>query len=86
MTISTLARDTLALSRGASEFCALIGNSPKYRQVFSNAIPSMAMTGVHPKMGLTTGEYEQAAVKRALSQAAVLAGGASSSRIGKCAT
>lgn len=30
----------------------------------------MGVTGVHPKTGLTTGDYEEAAVKRALSQAA----------------
>jgi len=30
----------------------------------------MGVTGVHPKAGLTTGDYEEAAVKRALSQAA----------------
>src|SRR4051794_4449865 len=30
----------------------------------------MGVTGVHPKSGLTTGDYEEAAVKRALSQAA----------------
>lgn len=29
----------------------------------------MGVTGVHPKTGLTTGDYEEAAVKRALSQA-----------------
>ena len=30
----------------------------------------MGVTGVHPKTGLTTGDYEEAAVKRALSHAA----------------
>jgi DeoR/GlpR family transcriptional regulator of sugar metabolism len=30
----------------------------------------MGVTGVHPKTGLTTGDYEEAAVKRALSRAA----------------
>lgn len=30
----------------------------------------MGVTGVHPKTGLTTGDFEEAAVKRALSQAA----------------
>ena len=30
----------------------------------------MGVTGAHPKSGLTTGDYEEAAVKRALSQAA----------------
>ena len=30
----------------------------------------MGVTGVHPKAGLTTGDYEEAAVKRALSRAA----------------
>ena len=30
----------------------------------------MGVTGVHPKMGLTTGDFEEAAVKRALSNAA----------------
>jgi len=30
----------------------------------------MGVTGVHPKTGLTTGDYEEASVKRALSQAA----------------
>jgi DeoR/GlpR family transcriptional regulator of sugar metabolism len=30
----------------------------------------MGVTGVHPKSGLTTGDYEEAAVKRALSHAA----------------
>ena len=30
----------------------------------------MGVTGVHPKAGLTTGDYEEAAVKRSLSQAA----------------
>jgi DeoR/GlpR family transcriptional regulator of sugar metabolism len=30
----------------------------------------MGVTGVHPKAGLTTGDYEEAAVKRALSHAA----------------
>jgi len=30
----------------------------------------MGVTGVHPKSGLTTGDYEEAAVKRALSRAA----------------
>ena len=29
----------------------------------------MGLTGVHPKTGLTTGDYEEAAVKRALSRA-----------------
>ena len=29
----------------------------------------MGVTGVHPKTGLTTGDYEEAAVKRALSRA-----------------
>ncbi|AFL88557.1 transcriptional regulator of sugar metabolism [Terriglobus roseus DSM 18391] len=29
----------------------------------------MGVTGVHPKVGLTTGDYEEAAVKRALSRA-----------------
>jgi DeoR/GlpR family transcriptional regulator of sugar metabolism len=30
----------------------------------------MGVTGVHPKTGLTTGDFEEAAVKRALSHAA----------------
>jgi DeoR/GlpR family transcriptional regulator of sugar metabolism len=30
----------------------------------------MGVTGIHPQAGLTTGDYEEAAVKRALSQAA----------------
>lgn len=30
----------------------------------------MGVTGIHPKTGLTTGDYEEAAVKRALSRAA----------------
>ncbi|MFL6429494.1 MAG: DeoR/GlpR family DNA-binding transcription regulator, partial [Acidobacteriaceae bacterium] len=30
----------------------------------------MGVTGVHPKTGLTTGDFEEAAIKRALSQAA----------------
>lgn len=30
----------------------------------------MGVTGIHPKTGLTTGDFEEAAVKRALSQAA----------------
>lgn len=30
----------------------------------------MGVTGVHPKAGLTTGDFEEAAIKRALSQAA----------------
>jgi DeoR/GlpR family transcriptional regulator of sugar metabolism len=30
----------------------------------------MGVTGVHPKTGLTTGDYEEAAIKRALSRAA----------------
>jgi DeoR/GlpR family transcriptional regulator of sugar metabolism len=30
----------------------------------------MGVTGVHPKTGLTTGDFEEAAVKRALSNAA----------------
>ena len=30
----------------------------------------MGVTGVHPKTGLTTGDFEEAAVKRALSKAA----------------
>src|SRR5271154_447755 len=30
----------------------------------------MGVTGIHPKTGLTTGDYEEAAVKRALSHAA----------------
>jgi len=30
----------------------------------------MGVTGVHPQTGLTTGDYEEAAVKRALSHAA----------------
>jgi DeoR/GlpR family transcriptional regulator of sugar metabolism len=30
----------------------------------------MGVTGIHPQTGLTTGDYEEAAVKRALSQAA----------------
>jgi DeoR/GlpR family transcriptional regulator of sugar metabolism len=30
----------------------------------------MGVTGVHPKTGLTTGDYEEAAVKRAMSHAA----------------
>ena len=29
----------------------------------------MGVTGVHPQTGLTTGDYEEAAIKRALSQA-----------------
>jgi DeoR/GlpR family transcriptional regulator of sugar metabolism len=29
----------------------------------------MGVTGIHPKSGLTTADYEEAAVKRALSQA-----------------
>jgi DeoR/GlpR family transcriptional regulator of sugar metabolism len=30
----------------------------------------MGVTGIHPQTGLTTGDYEEAAVKRALSRAA----------------
>ena len=30
----------------------------------------MGVTGLHPKTGLTTGDYEEAAIKRALSHAA----------------